>query len=189
MRQQTGAWQALIDRPRRSRRLDHLFTSPASKLRPHVLNYLVASWKAFQLFGYIFAKLTQGTAAVRTARARRSMGDDFARKILGQWLARSTRPGLIRSSSRMWFLNLPCCLLGLQFFQLKLKLFQLTLKLLAFRAENHPLVLLDDQFQMFNLLAGRCYLLAGQLLLFKQLVVLREHHLLQRFRIKRIEIR
>ena len=89
----------------------------------------------------------------------------------------------------MWFLRLPCCLLGLQFFQLKLKLFQLTLQLLAFRAEDHPLVLVDDQFQMFDLVAGRCDLLAGQLLLFKQLVVLREHHLLQCFGIERIEIR
>ena len=43
-------------------------------------------------------------------------------------------------------------------FELKLKLFQLTLQLLAFRAKDHSLVLLDDQFQMFNLLAGRFYL-------------------------------
>src|ERR1700722_9877643 len=84
MRQQTGAWQALIDRPRRSRRLDHLFARPASELGPHMLNYLVASRNAFQLFGYIFAKLAQGSAAVWTASARRRMGDDFARKILGQ---------------------------------------------------------------------------------------------------------
>ena len=89
----------------------------------------------------------------------------------------------------MWFLRFPCCLLGLQFFQLKLKLFQLTLQLLAFGAKDHSLVLLDDQFQMFNLLAGRFYLLAGQLLLFEQLVVLGDHHLLQCFGIERIEVR
>ena len=59
MRQQTGAGQALIDRPRRSRRLDHLFTGRAGKLRPHMLNDLVAGRNAFQLLGYIFAKLAQ----------------------------------------------------------------------------------------------------------------------------------
>ena len=58
-----------------------------------------------------------------------------------------------------------------------------------FCAKDHPLVLLDDQFQMFNLLAGRFYLLAGQLLLFEQLVVLGDHHLLQCFGIERIEVR
>ena len=189
MRQQTGAWQALIDRPRRSRRLDHLLARPASKLGPHMLNYLVAGRNAFQLFGYIFAKLPQGSAAVRTASARRRMGDDFARKILRQWLARSTRSGLIRRWRRRWFLRLPCCLLGLQFFQLKLKLFQLTLQLLALGAEDHSLVLVDDQLQMFNLPASLFHLLASQLLLFEQLVALRDHHLLQCFDIKRIEIR
>jgi hypothetical protein len=117
------------------------------------------------------------------------MGDDFARKILGQWLARSTRPGLIRCSRRMWFLRLPGCLLGLQFFQLKLKLFQLTLELLALGAKDHSLVLVDDQLQMFNLPASLFHLLASQLLLFEQLVVLSEHYLLQCFAIERIEIR
>jgi len=38
-----------------------------------------------------------------------------------------------------------------QFFQPKLKLFELTVQLLARAAENHPPVLLDDQFQMFDL--------------------------------------
>ncbi len=67
MRQQTRAGQTLIDRPRRSRCLDHLFAASASKLRPHMLNHLEAGRNAFQLLGYIFAKLTQGTAAIRTA--------------------------------------------------------------------------------------------------------------------------
>ena len=46
-----------------------------------------------------------------------------------------------------------CGLCRLQFFQPKLKLFELTVQLLAIAAENHPPVLLDDQFQMFDLLA------------------------------------
>src|SRR6202034_4312602 len=145
---------------------------------------------------YIFAKLAQGTAAVRTASARRRMGDDFARKILRQWLARSTRSGLIRRWRRMLILRLPCCLLGLQFFQLKLKLFQLTLQLLTLGAEDHSLVLVDDRLQMFNLpaslfnlMARLFHLLARQLLLLEQLVVLRDHHLLQCFGIEHIEIR
>ena len=81
------------------------------------------------------------------------------------------------------------CLLGLQFFQLKLKLLQLTLQPLALRAEDHSLVLVDDQLQMFNLPASLFHLLAGRLLLFEQLVVLRDHHLLQCFDIERIEVR
>ena len=96
---------------------------------------------------------------------------------------------LFVAREELWFLRLPCCLLGLQFFQLKLKLFQLTLQLLALPAEDHPPVLLDDQFQMFDLLASLLDLLAGQLLLFQQLAVLRDHHRLQCFGIERIEIR
>ena len=69
------------------------------------------------------------------------------------------------------------------------QLFQLTLQLLALRAEDHSLVLVDDQLQMFNLPASLFHLLAGQLLLFEQLVLLRDHHLLQCFGIERIEIR
>ena len=54
MRQQTGAGQALIDRPRRGRRLDHLFAGRAGKLRPHMFNDLEAGRNAFKLLGYIW---------------------------------------------------------------------------------------------------------------------------------------
>ena len=180
MRQQTGARQAVIDRPRRSRCFHHLFASRAGELRPHMLNHLVGSRNAFQLLGYIFAELTQRATTIRTAGVCGKMRDDFTRKILWQRLARSTRPRLGCRRRRTWLCRFACSLLRLQFFQLKLKLFQLPLQLLALAAEDHPPVLLDHQLQMFDLLMAR-FVLRNR--------YVRDHQRLQCFDIKRIQIR
>jgi len=75
-----------------------------------------------------------------------------------------------------------CRLCRFQFFQPKLKLFELPGQLLALAAEDHPPVLLDDQFQMFDPLCVR-------LVLFQQLAVLRHDQRLQCFDIQCIEVR
>ena len=55
--------------------------------------------------------------------------------------------------------RLVCGLCGLQFLQAKLQLLKLTGKLLAFAAEDHPPVLLNDELEMFDLLRVRSQLL------------------------------
>ena len=61
-----------------------MFATYAGELRPHVTNHLEGCRNALQLLGYVFAELTQRTAAIGTAVVRRKMGDDFTRKILWQ---------------------------------------------------------------------------------------------------------
>ena len=68
---------------------------------------------------------------------------------------RSSGEGLREARERdLVVVRVECCCaasVAAQFFQPKLKLFELTVQLIARAAENHPPVLLDDQFQMFDL--------------------------------------
>src|ERR1019366_7100779 len=71
---------------------------------------------------------------------------------------------------------------NLQVFELELKLLDLAEHLLTLRAEQHPLQLLDQQHQAFDLAGSRveCRRIA---------LMLRDQQSLHRFEIKRIEVR
>src|SRR5450432_4153685 len=81
------------------------------------------------------------------------VGVDFARKMLGQRTAEGLR-GCRAFCGR----NRPRLLDGtgrLQVFKLELKLFDLAEDFFALRSEEHPLELLNQQCQTFNLTRSR----------------------------------
>src|ERR1700722_307865 len=71
---------------------------------------------------------------------------------------------------------------NLQVFELELKLLDLAEDLLALRAEQHPLQLLDQQHEAFDLAGSRRESRGVPLML-------RDQQSLHRFEIKRIEVR
>jgi hypothetical protein len=78
---------------------------------------------------------------------------DFARKMLGQGAAEGLRRSrTLCGRNRLRLLDGTG---GLQIFKLELKLFDLAEDLFALRSEEHPLELLDQQHQAFDLAGPR----------------------------------
>ena len=73
--------------------------------------------------------------------------------MLGQRLASGSRLRF-RSRSHSLYSGFPLGLRGLQLFQMKFELLELNNDLLALDAEHPAPQLLDDQLQMFDLLAA-----------------------------------
>src|ERR1039458_3492274 len=75
----------------------------------------------------------------------RHMGMDFAWKMRGKWTTERLRGNWpIEGRDRCDLFDSACCL---QLFELQLQLFDLTEDLLALRAEEHALQLLDQQYK------------------------------------------
>ena len=87
MSQQTRSGKATLDGPGWRGRFHHAVATAACKLRTHMADDLEALGDILQLLGYVLAELAQRTAATGTAIALREMRNDFARKMIGQWLA------------------------------------------------------------------------------------------------------
>lgn len=106
---------------------------------PHVLQGL----------GHVCPQFAQPSAIVGACLMARQMRVDFARKMLGQgtaeWLRRC---GTLCGRKRLRLLDGTG---GLQIFQLELELLDLVEDLLALRSEEHPLQLLNQQRQAFDL--------------------------------------
>jgi hypothetical protein len=143
MSKQSRTSQATVDRPCRSRRLDEAVATCAGELRPHMTDDLIGCRDAFQLFGDIFAKLPQGTAAIRTAVVRARMVDYLTRKIFGKRPACRAASTLRTRRSRRRLRCFRGGLCRLQFFETELQLLKLSGQLLALLAEDHPAVLLS----------------------------------------------
>jgi len=106
---------------------------------PHVLQHL----------GHIFPQLAQPSTAVGAPLMAGQVRVDFARKMLGQGAAEGLRRSrTLCGSNRLRLLDGTG---GLQVFKLELKLFDLAEDLFALRSEEHPLQLLDQQHQAFDL--------------------------------------
>ena len=203
--QQSGSGKTAFDRTRWRGRFHHAVAAVAGELRPHMANNLEAVGDVLQLLGDIFAELAQLAAAVGTAVARNAVCHDFAREMLRQRLAPGSR---LRFPSRGHAIDsrFHLSLRGLQFFEMEFELFELKNHLLALDAEHPALQLLDDQLQMFDLLAvgaqllvllGECLAMGLELSLERsQLVFMRSKLLLMRMdqgqqclSIQRIKIR
>jgi hypothetical protein len=118
-----------------------------------VANDLEAVGDVLQLLGDIFAELAQLAAAVGAAVTVKNVADNLPRQMLGQRLAPGSR---LRFRSRYYSLHggFHLGVRGLQLFQVKFELLKLNSELLALDAEHPAPQLLDDQLQMFDLLAA-----------------------------------
>jgi hypothetical protein len=156
--QQSRSGKATLDGTRWRRSLDHAFTSAAGELGPHVANHLEAIGDVLKLLGNIFAELAQLAAAIGARVTMKSVADNFARQMLGQWLA--PRSGLrLCNWPHPFNSGFTLRLRALQLFQMEFKLFEFDNDLLALDAENSAPQLLDDQLQMLDLLAAGTQLL------------------------------
>jgi hypothetical protein len=156
-------------------------------------NYLKALGDVLQLLAHIFAELLQCTAAIRAARVLGSMGYGFAPKMLGQRLTPGTRRGR-RFGARRIGSRFRRRLRGLQLFQFQFELLQLDDDLLALAPKDRAPQLLDEQLQMFDLLAARVQFIAlrGKPLALRgeldMLAMTLNKEYLQRFVVQLIEI-
>ena len=148
---------------------------------------LEAGANVLQHLGDVFAQLAQTAAAVWTGLMAGHMRMDFARKMRGQRAAKGLRRyGALCGRNGMRLFEGAG---GLQVFKLELKLLDLAEDLLALRAEEHPLQLLDQQHQALDLAAARGQSHRVSLMLDLGAVPLREDHRLQRRGIESIQIR
>ena len=158
VREQTRASEASLDGTRGGRCLDHAVAASAGELRLHMPNDPEALRNVLELFGDVFAELTQLAAGVRTAVAARSVGSYFTQEVLRKRLA-------LRFCLRLWNRRYPfdgrlhLSLRGLHVFELKLKQLKLNDDLLALPAEDHVPQLLDHELQVFDPLAARSQLI------------------------------
>ena len=155
-------WAATAPEPRPRAR------SCAGELGPHMANHLEALGNVLQLLAHIFAEVLQCAAAIRAALVLGSMSYRFAREMRGQRLAPGPRRRRNFGANRIGG-RFRRCLRGLQLFQFKFKLLQLNDDLLTLPAKDRTPQLLDDQLQMFDLLAARAQFIA----LFGELLALR----------------
>src|SRR5450631_2323872 len=153
MGQKARSGKATLDRTGWRGCFHDAVTTAASELRPHVANDLEAIGDVLQLLGDIFAELAQMTAAIRTAVGVRKMRDNFTGERFGKWLAPRACLRFLN-----WSVPLNSCfhlgLRALQLFHMEFELFKLKNDLLALDAEHHVPQLLDDQLEMFDLLAA-----------------------------------
>jgi hypothetical protein len=156
--QQTGSGKTAFDRTRWRGRFHHAVATVAGELGPYVANHLEAVGDVLQLLGDIFAELAQLAAAIGTAVAGDTVRHHLTRQVFGQRLTPGSR---LRFRSRCDLINrgFHLGLRGLQLFQVEFELLQLNHDLLALDAEHPALQLLDDQLQVFDLLAAGAQLL------------------------------
>jgi len=186
MREQSWSGESPVDGTRGRGSLHDPVAGVAAQLRPHMPDHLEAGANILQHLGYIFAELPQPAAAVGTRFVAGRMGVDLARKMLGQRAAKRLGGGgtPFWSSGSRFFDGVG----GLQVFQLELKLLDLAEDLLALRAEEHPLELLDQQLETFDLAGSRGEGCRVPLVMRLETIVLREDDRLQRRRIKSVQI-
>jgi len=152
MREQTRSRQSAIDRPRWCGCLHDAVASIAAQLRTHMPDDLEAGPHVLQHLGDVFAELAEPATAVGASVVLWHVRMNFAREMLGQWAAKGLGwHGTFCRSGPQLFDGAG----NLQVFKLELKLFDLAEHLLALRAEEHPLELLDQQHQAFDLAGSR----------------------------------
>ena len=128
-------------------------------------NHLEALGNVLQLLAHVFAELLQRSAAIRAAVVFGSVRDGLARQMRRQGLALGPRLWRRFGANRVCS-RIRRGLRGLQFFQFQFELFQLDDDLLALLTEDRAPQLLDQQLQMFDLLAASAQFIAlfGELL-------------------------
>jgi hypothetical protein len=103
----------------------------------------------FESFANILAEPCEFTTAVRATRLLGKVFDDLARQMGGQRTASTLRSGSEFNTARRMGFDLGDILSFLV--QVQLKLGDLLVQFLRTFAEEHPLVFLNDQFQVLNL--------------------------------------
>jgi hypothetical protein len=153
MGEQTRSREAAVDGSRRRRSLHDAIAGIAAQLRTHMADDLEAGPHVLQHLGHIFPQLAQPATTVRAGSVVRHVRVDFARKMLRQGTAEGLRGSrMLCGRNRLRLLDGAG---GLQVFQLQLKLFDLAEDLFALRSKKHPLQLLDQQQQAFDLTCSR----------------------------------
>ena len=94
---QTRSRTAAFDRQARHRRLRNALAVAAAQLRPHMHDDLEVRGDVFQHLALLVADLAQAPGSARRADAGAGMGDDLARKMIGQ---RATVPRTRHSDGR-----------------------------------------------------------------------------------------
>jgi hypothetical protein len=116
----------------------------------------------------------------------RHMGMDFAWKMRGKWTTERLRGNWpIEGRDRCDLFDSACCL---QLFELQLQLFDLTEDLLALRAEEHALQLLDQQYKTLDLARAGAQGRRVRLMLRPEVIVLSHDHRLQSCAIQSVQI-